>query len=248
MKMSAKRVWRKLGLFLMASLALALSCCSSDSPSPYLAAGTNSGNTLLTSSSGRLTVTVRNNSGRTVYVKFTGNPLNIDQNDLSISAGGSLDFSLTSVTSGRIFISYDKALSSDAPDGANSGDPDYRTRFDKIELSYDQGGGGKANLTAVDFYAIPMILETSIQGTTIDHMTLAGSQTGNTVEAAITGILSDPSSAVIKNAGGTETVRILSPVKCPQAYSSFDTYLNTLNGSTLSISGTFYGGPSQNYS
>ncbi|HTP65665.1 MAG TPA: beta-1,3-glucanase family protein [Geobacteraceae bacterium] len=257
MKMTAKRTWYKLCLMLLISFVFVLAGCSSDTPTFATRANTgNTGltNTGLTNSSSGLKITIKNNSGRTAYVKFTGDSLAVDPNDVSIASGGSTDFTLTSVSSGRIYISYDKALSSDAPDGANKTDPDYLTRFDKIELSYNQGGGGTANLTAVDFYAIPMILETSIQGTTIEHLTLADGQTGSGVDTAITGtgILSDPSSAVIKGGkNGTETVRILSPVKSPQAYTSFDAYLDILAGSktptTLSISGTFYGTPSQSY-
>jgi hypothetical protein len=93
-----------------------------------------------------------------------------------------------------------------------------------------------------------MILETSIEGTTIEHLTLADNQTGKKIEAAITGILSDASAAVIKGGtSGTETVRILSPVKSPGAYDGFDAYLTTLNKATLTIAGTFYGTPSRSY-
>jgi len=198
------------------------------------------------SASRGLTVTIINNSGRTAYIKFAGNPLTINKNDASINSGSSTDFNLSSVTSGRIYISYDKALSSNAPDGANSADSDYKTRFDKVELTYGQGG--KANLTAVDFYSIPMILETSIQGTTIEHLTLADGKTGKAIEAALVGVIADTASTVIKGGtSGTETVRILSPVKSPGAYDGFDNYLNTLIGATLSIAGTYYGTPSQNY-
>lgn len=228
---------QRLYVFFTALLVLAFTGCSSTETSD---------NTFLTGSSKELTVTIKNNSGRTAHIKFTGDPLTVDKNNVSLKSGSSADFSLTAVTAGRIYISYDKALSSNAPDGANSADKDYTTRFDKIELTYGQGG--KANLTAVDFYSIPMILETSIQGTTIEHLTLADNQTGKALEAAITGILTDQSSAVIKGGtNGTETVRILSPVKNPGAYAGFDAYLNTLVRATLSITGTYYGTPSLNY-
>jgi len=227
-------------VFFAASIALVfLGCSSSDAPVVLKK------NDL--DSSGGLNVVIKNQSGRTAYIKFTGQPIDVSPGNASIITGGTKEFSLTSATSGRIYVSYDKALSSDDPDGANPTDKDYRTRFDKVELTYT-GGNGKANLTAVDFYSIPMILETSIDGTTIEHLTLGGNQTGNSVEAAITGILSDVSAAVIKDGTSkNETVRILSPVKSPGAYQGFDAYLSTLNKATLTISGIFYGTPSQTY-
>ncbi len=194
-----------------------------------------------------LNVTLVNHSGRTAYVKFTGDSLSVDKNDVSISNGDSETFSLVSVESGRIYISYDQPLSSDAPDGANKGDNDFHTRFDKVELTY-ANGGGKTNLTAVDFYSIPMVLETSIEGTTIEHLTLADNMTGELIQSALLGVMTDSSSAMVKNEEGTETVRLLSPVKRPGAYPGFDAYLQTLHGSQLSISGTYFSTPVQTYS
>lgn len=55
-----------------------------------------------------------------------------------------------------------------------------------------------------------MMLETSIEGTTIEHLTLADNMTGTLIQSALTGVMTDSSSAVIKNEKGTETVRILS--------------------------------------
>ncbi len=200
-----------------------------------------------------LKVTIKNSSGRTAYVRFTGKPVSVDKNNIAITNGGSEIFTLVSSNSGRIYISYDKALSSDEPDGANTSDKDYGTRFDKIELTYT-GSGGKANLTAVDFYAIPMVLETSIQGTTIEHLTLADKTTGEMLEAALTKtITGSASSTVIKGGtGGIETLRVLSSVKRPASYPAFDTYLDSIGdpskNTRLTIAGTYYGSPAQNYS
>gem|GEM_PF-1383447 len=186
-----------------------------------------------------LAVTLVNNSGRTAYIKFTGEPLSVNKNNIAIEDGKSDTFSLVQSQSGRIYISYDKKLSSDKPDGANALDNDYHARFDKVELTYVDGAG-KANLTAVDFYAIPMILETSIEGTTIERLTLADNQTGEMIKSGLSAIMTDPSLAIVKNEAGTETVRMLSPVKSPGAYHSFDDYLNTLPGAQLTIAGTFF--------
>lgn len=207
-----------------------------NSPSLFIDGGASDG----------LTVTVVNKSARTAYVKFTGEILSVDPNNVSIDKGGSRTFSLVSAKAGRIYVSFDQALSSNEPDGANTGDGDFHTRFDKVELTY-VNGGGKANLTAVDFYAIPMMLETSIEGTTIEHLTLADNMTGALIQSALTGVMTDPSSAVIKNKKETETVRILSPVKRPGAYPGFDAYLQKLPGSDLAISGIYYTTPARTY-
>jgi len=200
-----------------------------------------------------LTVKIHNNSGRSAYIQFYSNSktvkMEVHPDSAVLKAGGSAVFSVVKVDAGRINISYDKKLNSGEPDGARKeGNADYLTRFDKVEFTY-KNRQGKANLTAVDFYSIPMILETSIQGVTIEHLTLAKGMSGKGLEKALTDkntILSDNSSAVVKN--GNETVRILSPVKRPGAYHGFDAYLKTLTGSTLAISGTFFGTTSIPYS
>ncbi|MDI6742020.1 MAG: beta-1,3-glucanase family protein [Smithella sp.] len=238
-----KQIFQRIIAISFTIIFIILAGCSSSSTDGKMEAGDYIFNVR---SSNGLNVTIVNNSGRTAYVKFTGNSLRIDKNDVSINSDNSADFTLRSVSAGRIYISYDKALSSSAPDGANPADPDYQTRFDKVELTY--GDGGKANLTAVDFYAIPMTLETSIEDTIIEHLTLSDGQTGTGLEAALTGIILNTDSAIIKGGtSGTETIRILSPVKSPGAYHPFDDYLHALTGATLKISGTFYGNPTEPY-
>lgn len=162
----------------------------------------------------------------------------------------SATFNVAQISAGRIYLSYDKPLSTDAPDGANPGDLDYRTRFDKLELTYSQGVGGKANLTAVDFFAIPLLLETSIQGTVIEHLTLAPQQTGSALQIAITGLIAPAKQnvAVITTAKAPhEVLRILAPVKAPEAYGSFDNFLDTLPTSSVDIAGTYFGKISMDY-
>lgn len=198
-----------------------------------------------------LPINIVNNSGRTAWIMFTGTNLAVDNNNISIAPGSSQVFNLTSVSAGRIYISYDKALSSQDPDGANPSDPDYQTRFDKLELTYGcimpGSNSGEVNLTAVDFFSIPLILETSIQGTTIEHLTLAQNQTATTLNTALGNLVSQSSAAVIQSASTSETLRILSPCKAPSPYPTFDNLLNSLSGSTFTIAGTFFGTPLQNY-
>jgi hypothetical protein len=197
-----------------------------------------------------LPVTIKNSSGETAYVKFTGDTTKtfaVSPASATIAAGGSATFNVANISAGRIYISYGTALSSDSPDGANPADPDYHTRFDKVEITYNQGSGGSANLTAVDFYAIPMVLETSIQGTTIDQLTLATGQTGNGVLAEIRNAVAAGQTVPVVNTTTGTFARVLSPVKAPAAYGSFDAFLDTLTASTLTISGTYFGAASQPY-
>ncbi|MBS0319865.1 MAG: hypothetical protein JSR18_04925 [Proteobacteria bacterium] len=225
-----------------AALALALGGCigQSTTPSPPLDGAT--------APPTYLPLTVKNNSTHTVFVQFTGNSMAVSPASGQITAGKSATFNVTTVSAGRMYLSYDTALSSDAPDGANPHDPDYHTRFDKVEISYTHGAGGNANLTAVDFYAIPLVLETSIQSTTIDHLTFAAGQTGTALKTALSGAVAAGQTAPVVNTASGAFARILSPVKAPASYAKFDTFVATLTTPTqFAISGTYFGTPSESY-
>lgn len=184
-------------------------------------------------------VEVNNTTARTVYVLFTGDSLVVDNTTGVISANSSQTFDLTSVTTGRIYLSFDSPLSSSAPDGANPSDPDYSKRFDKVELTY-ANGAGMANLTSVDFYAIPFVLQTQISNLSlnIDQFSLAPSTTGTDLEHALLAVSTNTGKTQITNT--LETVRILSPVKAPRGYQSLSKYVNSTVGSTFNIVGNYY--------
>lgn len=191
-----------------------------------------------------LNVTVINSSAREVFVKFTGNNLVVDQPNSSIAAGQSHSYSLTNVSAGRMYLSFDEALSSNNPDGANPSDPDYLKRFDKVEITYNSGG--KANLTAVDFYAIPLLLQTSIASLYISQYTLDPNTTGNELEQALINVATDSTKTKIWN--GTETVRVLSPVKAPTGYPNMNTYVSSTINDIININGHYFsGGGVQSY-
>lgn len=201
-----------------------------------------------------LTVNIKNDSGRTAYIKFYTNKgkVGVEPVSDSVGDGKTATFSVTALEAGRINISYDKPLVADEPDGARDtvDNKDYLTRFDKVEFTYKlnpKNGKmeGKANLTAVDFYSIPMILETSIEGTTIERLTLKDDTTGNSLKQALLDTLSNKPLAEVKS--GNDTIRILSPLKRPGAYPGFDAFLTTLENATLTISGTYFGSPLATY-
>lgn len=186
-----------------------------------------------------LNVEVNNTTDRTIYVLFTGDNLVVNNATGQILANASQTFDLTSVSSGRIYISYDHALSSSSPDGANPSDPDYGKRFDKVELTY-ASGAGMANLTSVDFYAIPFVLQTQISSLSlnIDQFTLEPNTTGAELARALLDVSTNQSKTKITNS--IETVRILSPVKAPKGYPSLETYVDSTVGTTFTIAGNYY--------
>lgn len=198
-----------------------------------------------------MTIEILNSSGQTVYTKLTGNsiqPSSITK-DLTIAKDATGSYDITHIESGRIYFSFGKALSTDAPDGANSGDADYYTRFDKVELSYDSGSGGKSNLTAVDFYAIPFAMESYLEDTgtnkevCVGQFTLKQDSTGSDVQSSILSAVSSGKTADAEIKSGNDIVRVLSPVKAPGAYASLDSYVDSVvsNFNSFSIKGTFYG-------
>lgn len=186
-----------------------------------------------------LNIEIDNTTLRTVYVQFTGDNLAVNNVTGEIAQSSSQTFDLTSVSSGRIYLSFDQPLSSDAPDGANHNDPDYSKRFDKVELTYADGSG-MANLTSVDFYAIPLVLQTEISsaGIVIDQFTLASNTSGNTLQQALLNIAQNQTKTKITNS--QETVRVLSPVKAPSGYQSLKKYVNQTIGNTITIAGNYY--------
>lgn len=200
-----------------------------------------------------MTIEIKNESGRTAYLLFSGNNLGITPGSTgTLADGASSTFDLTSVSAGRLHVSLDKALNSSTPDFMNPNDPDYTTRFDKIELSYNSGGA--ANLTSVDFYAIPFSLQSFIKDSstqeeiTIQQNTLKSGGTGNDLETALISVISDEDKARIKDANGN-LLRILSPVKVPGGYESMQSYVDAVVKAAYSftIKGTYFGNPSESY-
>jgi hypothetical protein len=196
---------------------------------------------------GMLVVEIDNQSGRAVFVR--GNVAGLpDQHQ--IPAGTTWPFQVSAVEAGRIYLSF-AALSTNAPDGANPHDPDYKTRFEKVELTY-KGGNGKANLTAVDFYAIPLMLQTFVHAADqasvpVEQFSLKAEMTGAKLEQALLSAATDPAAASVKI--NTETVRILSPVKASAAYGSMAPYVTKVvtAAQNIQINGMYYGSPAKDY-
>jgi hypothetical protein len=138
---------------------------------------------------------------------------------------------VNSWSSGRLFVSLDAGLTT--PSAANGFSPnfsnptlgDFATRWDKIELDFDSGKqSGGANLTAQDFFAIPMQITTTGGGqtpTTLSTHTTAsaiftalGTLSGNSTDTVqnTTGALAAGNNGImVGGVGGVSAVRVISP-------------------------------------
>ena len=113
-----------------------------------------------------------------VYVTFGGANApcaTINGSNAPVQQGVSYDMStltsgitVTDVSSGRIFLSLGAPLTSDtsangyAPNFNNPNLGDFTTRWDKFEMDFSSAtAAGGANLTAQDFFALPMRISTT---------------------------------------------------------------------------------------
>jgi len=176
--------------------------------------------------------------------------------------------------SGRIYISYGKTwtvLNSNYEPAQNITDPNFFLRYDKMELTFNGDPADVADLTSIDYWSIPMQLETSFNEASIqtDH----GLKTGTTAQMVydqLNSLTSTPQSGLAnalpalvpgqftqqQNQPGSGFARIIGPSSYPPVggvpvtpYNLFENYLTSLNddksgqvNSTIAtISGTFSG-------
>ena len=159
------------------------------------------------------------------------------------------DIKLTSFRRGRIYISLGSKLASASaamafnPNFSNPSLPDYNTRWDKVEITYSPGDPGSgANLSATDFFSVPLQLNTFATAnpdtpsttltwrapTATTFSRLADLSGGNTVAVA-------RGSNGLKTQGYGQVVRIISPstVANPSVYSSFAPYVDFVKSQEL---------------
>jgi Beta-1,3-glucanase len=142
-------------------------------------------------------------------------------------------FTLSSISGGRIYFSFGSPVNDAEP-------PAAPIRYDKVELTYP----GVANLTAVDFFAIPFRLQTlnargRVQGT------LGYSAPTNTIVQALLRI-PGARRALVRTAGG-QFARVLSPQLSPTSYPSFRPCVDSLAGRRVVVRGAFFGTPFQTF-
>ncbi|MDA8523267.1 hypothetical protein [Acidovorax sp. NCPPB 4044] len=146
-----------------------------------------------------LTLSFQNNStiaDDSVYIGFWGSTLNATLNGSAMAADTwyALDtitsLTLGATTSGRIYVGYGiDPATTDPNSSVLAGNTD---RFDKFELTFDGTSYGVADLTAIDFWSIPMSLSTQLKGQAVGH--LDGVKAGASVSGIYTALsqLSQP--------------------------------------------------------
>jgi hypothetical protein len=135
-------------------------------------------------------------------------------------------FSIEKINGGRLYVSYG------APVKVNETD-DAPTRYDKIELT---GGepNGVADLTAVDFFAIPFDLQAFDSG----GATLGSALTYRCYTSTILQKLRALAPSAEVTSGG-QFVRFLSPSHAPASYPSMAPYLRSMTGQTIHVNDVY---------
>jgi len=225
-------------------------------------------------------------SGSNVWVMFGGQnngtlngTLTYSGSTQSIVYGQSYQLSqisgpinLSAATAGKIYVSYGANLDSDggpySPAGLpdfqyNSLDPRWQIRWDKVEYSLFTGTSPQSaiNLSAVDFYSIPMQITASLASTVTGSIgwhpqtststvfyNLGSFATGTASAYAVVTATSASPYSVQATFGGTKTLNILRIVN-PSAinlgvtnpYPSLLPYATSTTGSTAKLASYYVG-------
>lgn len=140
-------------------------------------------------SSNQLRFSVENESGipaDQVFIGFWGNTLDAKINGSAMSPGQW--YALSSITSaeidvgtsGRLYVTYQEPGVTPTFSPQDAAPSSATDRFDKFELTFDGTMYGVANLTAIDFWSIPMSLRTQRGGSTVGE--LRGVRGGTTAQ------------------------------------------------------------------
>lgn len=138
-------------------------------------------------------------------------------------------FAMSSIEAGRLFVSYGAPVGPAEP-------PQATTRYDKIEFT----NPGVANLTSVDFFAIPFELQ-ALDG--------SGAQIGESLgfrcntSTLLSRLRALAPSAEVSSGG--QFVRFLSPQLSPASYASMEPYVRSMVGQKIEVVDTFNGTPAQ---
>lgn len=147
-----------------------------------------------------------------------------DEMPIPLSQINNSTFSLGSISAGRLYVSYGAPVKNNEP-------PAAPTRYDKIELT----NPGVADLTAVDFFAIPFDLQSLDAG---------GAAVGDAVgyrcyTSTVLQKLRPLGTAAEVNNGG-QFVRFLSPQLASEGtFPSLAPYIESMAGKTIEINDTF---------
>jgi hypothetical protein len=173
-----------------------------------------------------------------VYVTFIGGTLSATYDggkavqlnhsySLSTLNGG---IHLNGYTDGRIFVSLGGGVAGkDPPEMVNPDIPSYHVRHDKIEITYTPSDPNSCtNLTAVDFYGIPLEIDTYLASQRVGTLTYRISNDALITQLAA---LTNSNKHVLLEEG-TNYLRLLSPHTTPLTqvmyYSSMQPYINAV--------------------
>lgn len=197
------------------------------------------------------------------YMAGEFEPLEIDIKPLNTEAGNGNWYTYEELKegvqvtnfSGRIYVCYGQAwkvLSAYYEPAQNITDPNFFLRYDKMELTFNGAATDVADLTSIDYWSIPMKLETSFNGLTpvqTDYGLEPG-VTSSQVYKALNELTKTPKSGLPNakpalvpgdftqhsNQPGSGFARIIGPSSYPPIggvpitpYHLFDSYLTYLN-------------------
>lgn len=218
---------------------------------------------LAVSAQAALTITFNNQHAdytvSNIYILFTQQPNPPDQfaatgssGSLSLTTAYSLaqfdgsGIQLSHVWGGVVFVSLGTPMTSgrtDSPSFLNTSDPDYYTRWDKFEITFNGNSSDVANLTGINSFAIPLGLKTyetnalvQSMGYYVDGETMIG-----LLQATATN-----DSAVLKDTGNT-FLRVIGPTTYTAPgigpYLPFDDYVADVKAAAQStlIAGQYSG-------
>ncbi len=196
-----------------------------------------------------------------VYVLFTeaaapANPFDALNNGQPMSTTTSYSFAelsngitLNHVDGGVFYVSLGKPMTSNrtaAPSFTNTSDPDYYTRWDKFEITFNGDSTDVANLTGINSFAVPISIKTYGNGGTTQResrgYSIYADEMINLLEAEATN-----NSAVLKGATNN-FLRVIGPTTYPAGtsgpYPVFDNYINSAiaSGDPILIQGLYLGG------
>jgi hypothetical protein len=195
---------------------------------------------------------VRNGSGISddeVFIGFWGSDLNAMINGAQMkSIQDSAWYKLSGIeslvisvkTSGRFYVAYYDPFSPTASGGEPSivapNSPAYKKRFDKFELTFDGSPYGVADLTAIDFWSIPMSLATEKGGAEV--ASLDGVKVGSTAGEIYTTLskLSNPVQSILT---GQEIIEAFAGAGHPLAQGIQDQLKKPAPGLVTDDSGNF---------
>jgi hypothetical protein len=140
-------------------------------------------------------------------------------------------FSFSTIDSGRIIVSYGGPVPSNVFPAAP---PATVNRWDMVELTVNNTPYDTADLTAVEWFGIP--LQVQAVGSTQTPSTLGWTSDYDTIAAAMTGI-----GAVAEQTPGGDTAGFVAPSIVPGSYADLTPYVASLQGQALSVTDTFAG-------